>query len=75
MEKRYLVLEIQVNENGAVGTLINQYPTYPAAESAFYSVVSAAVVSSLPKHTVMLIDEDGITYERKSYVHGAEALL
>ena len=69
---KYLVLEIQTYGNGSVGNIINAYDTFETAESAFHSVVASAVLSNLPKHTVVLLDDNGALYDVKSYVHNAE---
>lgn len=69
---KYLVLEIQVNSNGSVGNIVNAYETFETAESAFHQIVSFAVISNLPKHTVVLLDDNGAVYDVKSYIHNAE---
>ena len=65
----FIVLEAQTNVDGRLGTLINQYDTYAEAESKYYTVLAAAVISSLPKHAVFLLGNDGIFYRGECYNH------
>ena len=39
------------------------------AESAYYMTLSAAAISSVPVHTVMLYDEHGNIIKRDTYEH------
>ena len=64
---KYFVLEMQVGDTAA--TLISSFDNFPQAESSYHTVVAAAILSQVPKHTVVLLDENGQEYERRSYVH------
>ena len=67
---KYFVLEMQIGDTAS--TLINSFDSFPQAESSYHTVVASAVLSTVPKHTVVLIDEDGQQYERRSYMHGEQ---
>lgn len=66
----FLVLEMQTNDNDEIATLSYQYETREAAESKFYSVLSAACVSQLKYHACFIISHVGEVLERQSFYHG-----
>ncbi len=66
---RYLVIEIQTDENGIVGNLVYSYDSKEAAESAYLAKRTSALGSTVNIHTVMWIDNRGRTYETKTYIH------
>lgn len=66
----YIVLEIQTNPNGAVGTLVNAYESRDQAESQFHTVLAAAAVSALPCHAAVLMTEQGLILSNGYYEHG-----
>ena len=73
MDERYLVIEIQKNE-GVISNITTAYNTLAEAQHQFYIIAAAAVISSVEKHSVVLLDEDGILIERKMFVHVANAI-
>ena len=64
---KYIVLELQTNTDGSVGTLINSYDEQPQAESKYHSVLAAAAVSTIPCHACVLLASDGRQLESKAY--------
>lgn len=66
---KFIVLEIQTNTDGAVGTLINAYDDRNSAESKYHLVLSAAAVSQLPMHSATLLMSDGRMLAYQNYVH------
>lgn len=63
MAKFWTVLEIQKHNDGTFATLANAYESYAQSESAYYMVLSAAAVSTLPYHAAYIIDdEQGVIY-------------
>lgn len=66
---KYLVIEIQVNTDGTVGNLVYSYDARADAESKYHAVLSAAAVSTLPKHTAVIMDEDGAVLGSQCYRH------
>lgn len=64
---KYLVMEIQTNADGTVGTLITQKETLNEAQSTYYSILSAAAISALPLHSAVLMTSEGISLEWKSF--------
>lgn len=66
----YIVLEIQTTST--VETLVNAYEDRNQAESKYHQILSAAALSSVPKHSAVLMDDAGYTLKRDSYEHEAE---
>ena len=67
----FIVLEVQKNLNGT-GAIVNPIPTFdalPEAESCWHSKLAAACISSVPIHTVILMDDDANTIRRETYLH------
>lgn len=70
METHYSVIEIQVNVDGTVGIPpIATYTNRDEAESKYHTILSFAAVSSLARHTAIIVTDDGKLLERKSYEH------
>ena len=67
----YIVLEVQKNLDGtgAIVTPIPVYNTLPEAESCWHSKLSFACISSVPIHTIILMDDDANTIRRETYLH------
>lgn len=66
---KYIVLEIQTNSDGNVGTLVTSYSDRDLAESKYHLVLSAAAVSQLPVHSCALVTDEGFLIESKAYKH------
>ena len=65
----FIVLEIQTNANGTVGTLINSYEDQSQAASAYHTVLASAAVSSIPVHSCAMLTEEGFCVKRECYKH------
>lgn len=65
----FIVLEIQTNANGKVGTIISSYEERGQAESKYHAILSAAAVSSLPCHAAVLLTEQGLMLANGFYEH------
>ena len=65
--KNYYVIEIQTNADGTCGNIVTGYEDRTAAETAYLTTRAAAAVSSVLIHTVLWIDKQGNTIEKKSY--------
>ncbi len=69
---KYIIVEVQVFEDGNVSTPCYAYDNRNSAESKYHSILSSAAVSSLPKHTCYLVSDDGYVFEGKCYEHEVE---
>lgn len=66
----YLTIELQTNK-GTTANIVTQYTDLSAAESAFYSICSSAIISSVEVHAVVLMDENGITLKNEFFTHSS----
>ena len=66
---KYLVLEIQTNSDGTVGTIITQKDSLNEAMSTYYYILAAAAISALPLHAAALFTNEGMCLEWKSFKH------
>lgn len=69
---KYIVLEMQTNADGTVGTLLTSYDKLNEAESKFFSILSAAALSTLPVHTAMLLTNNGTMLRVETFSHEVE---
>lgn len=69
MNPVYVVIELQTNPNGVVGTLITTFTDRNAAESKYHDVLRSAAVSALPKHAAVMMTEEGFTLKNECYTH------
>lgn len=71
MGEVYTVIELQVVSNQAAN-IVTSFTTLPEAENKFHTVAAAAAISSVERHTVLLIDSQGFKIERASFDHNVE---
>lgn len=69
---KYIVIEMQTSEDGRMGMLTYDYEDIMQAESKYYAILSAAAISTLPVHSVVLIDNYGNPLKYQSYTHITE---
>ena len=67
----YIVLEIQASDT--ITTIINSYADRNTAESRYHQILSAAAVSTIPRHSAVLMNEIGDTIKSDSYTHEVTA--
>ena len=64
----YFVLEIQINnETGSI--LPFAYANRDDAEEKYHTILSVAAKSSVPKHSAILMAENGVVIKHESYFH------
>ena len=63
----FYVIELQTSDTGAVipYTCDNQ----PDAEALYHTLLAAAAKSVIPKHSVLLLGEDGFVTKKETYHH------
>lgn len=66
----YFVLEIQINETGAI--LPYAFDNQADAEAKYHSILAVAAKSNVAKHSAVLMAENGITIKQESYFHEEE---
>ncbi len=70
---KYLVVEIQTFESGAVSVLpAFAYDNQNSAESKYHSLLATAAISKLAKHAVVMMSEEGFQIKRECYIHETE---
>ena len=70
----FIVLEIQKNLDGT-GAIVSPIPVFdnrPEAESCWHSKLAFACISTVPIHTIILLDDDANTIRRETYLHKPE---
>lgn len=65
----YIVIEIQTNADGTVGTIITQWDKLRQAESKFHAILAYAAASEMPVHAAALLTNDGLLLRNESYMH------
>lgn len=63
----YIVIEIQTS--ATVATLVNSYEDRNQAESKYHQILTAAALSSVPKHSAVLMNDEGQTIKSETYTH------
>ena len=69
---KYIVVEIQTSANGAVATIVNDYADQKQAEARFHTILAAAAVSNLAKHSAIMFSEEGFPLRHECYSHLVE---
>ena len=69
MNEVYIVIELQIN-NGQVAIVPPaSFTDKNLAEQAFHTAAAAAAVSSVPKHSVALLNQDAFAIECVNFEH------
>jgi hypothetical protein len=63
----YIVVEIQTSNT--VATIVNAYEDRNQAESKYHQILTAAALSSVPKHSAVLMNDVGQTIKNETYIH------
>lgn len=71
MEQKYVVIELQVT-NEQIGNIVTAHDTLQDAQYKFHTVAAAAAISTVPKHSVALLNDDGFPIERTTFIHSAQ---
>ena len=66
---KFIVLEIQVNNDESIGTLNSSFVNQFQAESAYYTVLASAAISALPKHSAVILTDSGNIVASRCYKH------
>ena len=69
---KYLVIEIQHNQDGTVGNFVFAFDDRNQAESKYHSILAAAAVSQIYIHSAVLMTSTGVQVAHGSYTHGVE---
>ena len=56
---KFVVIELQTMQDGTVANIVTSYDAIENAQSAYYTVLASAAISSLPCHAAMLVNSEG----------------
>lgn len=65
----YIVLEIQ--KNSTASTIVNTYETLNEAENKYHTILAYAAISNVPKHSAVLLTEEGDYIKHECFEHTA----
>ena len=63
----FVVMEIQ--KSSTLTTLVTSYDTINEAENKYHTVLAYAAISNIPKHSAVLIDENGEFIKSECFEH------
>ena len=66
---KYLVIELQENQDGTVGNIVTSYDDINKAESKWHTIMSAAALSTLPYHSAVILTSRGDMIKSGCYEH------
>ena len=69
---KYLVIELQTFEGGAMSTPTYAFDDRLSAEAKYHAILSSAAKSTLPTHTCVMMTSDGRFIASQSYNHPVE---
>ena len=68
----YIVVELQTNADGVVGSLVYKYDSFNEAESKYHSILAAAAVSAMAVHACVIMTNTGTVVKSEFYRHEQE---
>ena len=69
---KYLVLEVQTNASGQVGSFVFSFDTRDEADSKYHALLSIASVSDIPIHCVYMFSNNGHFIDAEPHFHGVQ---
>lgn len=69
----YYIIEIQKQLDGSCAHLIHTADAANQADSVYYGVISAAAISEVPQHSVVMFSDAGTEFKAKCYQRQEEA--
>ena len=63
----YIVVELQKNADGHVSNIVTEHDNISAAESKYFSILSAAAISELPVHSAIIVSEEGFPVKHECF--------
>ena len=63
----YIVMEIQ--KGNTASTIVNTYETLNEAENKYHTILAYAAISSIPKHSAVLLTEEGDYVKHECFEH------
>lgn len=67
----FIIIELQTNANGSVGNIVTSTANRQEAESQYHAKLSAAAISALPIHAVVMLTNEGVLLKKEVYYHGS----
>ena len=67
-----IVMEIQVFEDGKMSTPCYAFDNKNSADQKYHSILASASVSKLPKHSAVMVTDDGYFIKSETYTHPVE---
>jgi len=65
----YIVMEIQ--KSNSASTIVNVYDTLNEAENKYHTILAYAAISNVPKHSAVLLTEEGDYIKHECFEHTA----
>lgn len=66
---KYIVIEIQTNQDGTIGNITTTYNSIDEAYSKYYAILSSAAISSIPRHSAIIMDNSCRTIASNTFTH------
>ena len=63
----YIVMEIQ--KGNTASTIVDTYETLNEAENKYHTILAYAAISSVPKHSAVLLTEEGDYVKHECFEH------
>mgnify|MGYP007070066651 CR=1 FL=1 len=64
----FIVLETQTNTDGTVGIVPTAFYDELEAKSKYHQILSAAAISTLPRHTAFILTDDGYVIQSECFM-------
>ena len=66
---KYVVVEIQTNSDGTIGSLITSFDNKLDAENKYHTILAYAAISELPVHSAAILTNEGRLVKTEMYTH------
>lgn len=67
-----MVIVMEIQKGTTTTTLVNAYETRNEAENKYHTILAYAAVSTLPKHSAVMLTEEGEYIKHECFEHEAQ---
>lgn len=68
----YIVIELQIAQDGTAGNFVFTYTDINQAESKYHTILASAAISNVYRHSAAILNDRGETMKSESFRHIAE---
>ena len=67
-----MIIVMEIQKDATVTTVVTTHETRNDAENKYHTILAYAAVSSVPQHSAVMLEDDGLFIKSESFEHEVE---